>query len=206
MPGAFLSKPAVVEPPEPTSDELTVTAAMEALLDDEGRRNQGAEPPRLIREPYAQLVEALSETTLGAPARSIVLTPEVYPFRLEAREVVAYRRLHEGAAADPARDLDTERFLLEGAALRVALHGAVDATREGLDATGGGGEAVRHARNLASLGDAYLRRYDHLQEQALLDGTLDEARNLAVLRVRMMRDYAELWLLAHHDLRRGEAG
>jgi hypothetical protein len=199
---------AVVAPePEHLGDEeVSVSAAMQALIDDVEQRNGGAEPPRLIQEPYRQLVEALSETTLGAPARSIILTPEVYPFRLEAREVVAYRRLHEGAMAGANHDLETERFLLEGAALRVALHGAVDATREGLDATGGGGDAVRHARHLTSLGDAYLRRYDHLQEQALLDGTLDEARSLAVLRVRMMRDYAELWLLAHHDLRRAEGG
>ncbi len=191
--------------PEPgASDDLTVNAAMQALVDEEVRRNGGAVPPRLIEEPYRNLVEALSETTLGAPARSVVLTPEIYPFRLEAREVVAYRRLHEGAAGGgAAHDLETERVLLEGAALRSALSGAVDDTREALDNTSGGGEAVTHARHLASLGDAYLRRYDHLQEEALLGGTLDEARSLAVLRIRMMRDYAELWLLAHHDLLRG---
>ena len=187
-----------------TADDADAGFGLRAMVDDEPEPRAAEAPPSLIQEPYRRLVQALGETTLGSPARSVVLTPEVYPFRLEAREVVAYRRLHEGALGGGGHDLDSERFLLEGAALRVALHGSVEVTREALDNTADTDDIAFHARRLASLGDAYLRRYDHLQEQALLDGTLDEARSLAVLRVRMMRDYAELWLLAHHDLRRGD--
>lgn len=188
---------------------LTAAEAMEAMeaLTAE-RRTAGPGPPSLVAPYFERLVEALGETTFSSPARSVLLTPEVYPFRLEAREVVAYRRLHErgpeGSRAAGTPDLELEQFLLEGAALRVALQEAEEPTREALDDTAGDGEAVQRSRRLTSLGDAYLRRYDHLQEQALLDGSMDEARNLALLRIRLMRDYSTLWLLAHRDLRRAE--
>lgn len=189
---------------EPISAEASSAAALAALEagDEEGGGADGSSPPGLIADAYRQVTAALGETTQGAPPRSIVLTPEVYPFRLETREVLAYRRLHDGRRS--AMDQVMERFLLRGAALRVALHAATEEVRDALDETGPGSERLQRGRRLAALGDAYLRRYDHYQELALLAGDIREARQLALLRIRLMRDYSELWLLAHDELRKAE--
>lgn len=187
---------------EPIAAEASSAAALAALDagDDEG--GDATSPPRLIAAAYEQVTNALGETTQGAPPRSIVLTPEVYPFRLETREVLAYRRLHDQRRAP--LDQRVERFLLQGAALRVALHETAEEVREALDETGAGSQRVDKGRRLAALGDFFLRRYDHYQELALLAGDLAEARQLALLRIRLMRDYSELWLLAHDELRKAE--
>lgn len=195
----------------PSVSEATVSAVMEALTDhaDEvgPRSDPNSEPPSLIRETYATLVEALGDTTLGTPARSVALTPEVYPFHLEAREVTAFRRLHEGVGGEigsrAGSDPDKERFLLEGAALRLCLRDQVEPMREALDSTGGP-DTVARARDLVGLGGAYLRRYDDLQEQALLNSEVDEARALLLLRIRLMREYSDLWLMVHQDFGRLE--
>jgi hypothetical protein len=131
-----------------------------------------------------------------------VLTPEIYPFHLEAREVVAYRRLHEGLGEEG--NLEGEGFLLEAAALRVALQESAEELREALDRTDqvAGQEVRQRARRLVSLGDSYMRRYEHHQQQEMLSDRLDEARQMALLRTRLMRDYADFWLLYHDDLRR----
>lgn len=185
----------------------TSAAALEALEAGDEPADEGdaaaPQPPPEIAEAYRELLDALADSTLGTSAQNVVLTPELYPYRLEAREVVAYRRLRE---RDEPEDPVKERFLLEGAALRVALHGASERVETAADETLGDRHAaeVVAGRSLAALADAYLRRYDHLQEQALLAGRFTEARLLALLRIRLMRDYSELWLRVHDDLRRAE--
>jgi len=196
--------------PRGVVEEATVNAALEAMADSVGAQEpSGGGPPSLIRQSYGQLLEALSETTLGASPRSVALTPEVYPLRLEAREVVAFRRLHEGPAGRSdggSAQLEKERFILEGAALRVRVSQEVEELGDALDDVSGGVEELARARHLVGLADAYLRRYDHFQERSLLDTDINEARALLLLRVRLMREYSELWLLAHQELSRGESG
>lgn len=191
---------------EAVVEEATVNAALEAMADGVGKEERAiGGPPEMIRESYSQLLEALGETTMGASARSVALTPEIYPLRLEAREVVAFRRLHEGPAAraaGAATDAEKEEFLLQGAALRMRVNEEVEVLGEALDDASGGSEELARARNLVGLADAYLRRYDHLQERFLLDTDVDEARAMLLLRIRLMREYSELWLLAHREISR----
>ena len=189
-------------------EEATVNAALEAMADGAALEERGGGgPPELIRESYSQLLEALGETTMGASARSVALSPEVYALRLEARAVVAFRRLHEGPAGrSGAPDVAKEETILQGAALRVRVREEVDLLAEALDDVSGGGDEVARARSLVGLADAHLRRYDHLQERSLLDTDVDEARSMLLLRVRLMREYSELWLLAHQEIGRGGEG
>lgn len=162
-------------------------------------------PSDLLAEPYRRLLEALGSVTLGTPAEAIVHSADLFPFQLEAREVTAYRRLLEtpggpegvGGGGDAA----VERFLLEAAALRVAL--ADEAQAAG--SSEGRVEGVDRARlaRLAALADTYLRRFGHHEEQALLAARTADARAFAYLRVRLTQPWSEVWLLAHEEIRRG---
>lgn len=165
----------------------------------------------LLAAPYRRLLEALGSVTLGIPAEAIVHSADLFPFQLVPREVTAYRRLlgnrgaggegGEGVGEPAGEAAGVERFLLEAAALRVALDDEAAQARS-LEGQVEGFDRAR-LRRLAALGDAFLRRLDHLERDALLAGHPDEARTLAYLRVRLTRPWSEAWLLAWDDLRRG---
>ncbi len=199
---------------------LGSAAAAESLLGDADDEPDGREVEPAagtpVREPdrdpltgasYRRLIDALGSVSLGSPARAVVHTADLFPFRLEAREVVAYRRLLEAGAAAAgearAENPGLERFLLEAAALRVCLGEAAETARSLLD-QGDGEVASERLRRLAALGDEYVRRFEHLMGEELLAGRPEEAQVLALLRVRLVRDWSDVWLLAHEDLRRAD--
>ncbi|HEX2254919.1 MAG TPA: hypothetical protein VHQ65_16765 [Thermoanaerobaculia bacterium] len=154
-----------------------------------------AEPlPALLEDPHRRLLDALGSTTLGTPAHAVVHTADLFPFRLEPREVLAFRRLL-GDRSTGAGEASAERFLLAAAALRVALEEEADRVRSLVNAGGEGAGRARR-RGLLALGDDYLRRYEHHQHTAVVDGRVDDARVLVRLRVRLMQEYASLWLAA----------
>lgn len=166
----------------------------------------GAPAGELLAAPYRRLLDALDSVTLGVPSQEVVDSTDLYPFQLVAREVTAYRRLlAAGDGEGEGEAAAVERFLLEAAALRVALADEAEAGRadEGSsdeeDVVAAAGR--RRLGRLAALGDAFLRRFEHLEREALLAGRPDEARTLAYLRVRLTRPWSDLWLLAHDDLR-----
>jgi hypothetical protein len=166
----------------------------------------GAAAREVLASPFRRLLDALDSVTLGAPSEEVVHSTDLFPFQLVAREVTAYRRVLAAGGADAEGEaVEVERFLLEAAALRVALADEVEAVRAGevrageedADADADG----RRLRRLAALGDAFLRRFDHLEREALLADRPHDARTLAYLRVRLTRPWSDLWLLAHDDLR-----
>lgn len=151
-----------------------------------------------IRPYYERLVEALHDTSADESPRAVILKPEIFPFRLEPREVVAYRRRASGSGAEA----EVERFILDAAALRVRLNEEMEEIRGLLDDTATTGQApiFGQARESTRLADRYLRRFGHYLEQAVLAGDLEEARSLQHLRMRFMREHASLWLLAHKPI------
>jgi len=159
----------------------------------------------LIREHFDRLMAALDGTTLGSPPKAVSLTPDVYVFRLEPREVVAYRRLLQRGRLSPASSPDEawdeamERFILRAASLRVRMTEETEEIRGILDetVTDAGAPVFQRTRRTVRLGDAYLNRFEHLIHQLLLDGQPEEARELDVLRVRLMHEYSGLWLLSY---------
>ena len=195
-------------PPAPAPQPTGPTAGT-------GRRDREvgpspAEPPPAVRhegedqvvsEHFERLLDALDGISLGAPASTVILTPDLFPFRLEPREVVAYRRLAAAGEGDPPEGLgqEVERFLLRAASLRVRMVEEAEEIQRLRDSTGGGPEEPLYtrARSTAQLGDAYLGRFAHFIHQAVVDGQPEEARQLEVLRMRLMRDFANLWLLAY---------
>jgi hypothetical protein len=124
-----------------------------------------------------------------------VLLPEIYPLRLEPREVTAYRRVF----GRKEHDVELERFLLEAAALRVRINDEAQEITSILDETSVTGDApiYNRARATARLADSYLWRFQHLLDERLFSGDLSEGRQIQLLRMRLMRDYSGLWLLAY---------
>jgi hypothetical protein len=191
---AATAMPAAVPAPEPAAEPVGEPVPMGA----EGGDSDGDRD--LIRDSYERLVGALEGTTLGAPPKAVTLTPDLFPFRLEPREVTAYRKLAFGVVGEKKRvDSDVERFLLRAAALRVRLAEQVEELRSLLDDTAGNPRAPIYdeARLTTRLADAFLARFHHLEGQAVLEDRADDARQLALLRTRLLRDYSELWLLTY---------
>lgn len=147
----------------------------------------------LIGEPYRRLVDALRDINPETAPERVVLNPEIFPLRLEPREVTAYRRLF---GARPC-DRELEKFLLEAAALRLWVNEEVHEVTSILDETSITGESPVYvrARDTARLADAFLWRFSHVLSQASLWADVAEIRQLEVLRMRLMREYSGLWLL-----------
>jgi hypothetical protein len=187
-----LAEARTVAPPAPRlsdTGEMRVSAAAEAPL---------AEREDVLGDHFRTLVAALREANPDLRPESAVLTPGLFPYRLEPREVIAFRRLYGGDGAD--REL--EQFLLEAAALRIKVNEEAQEIAGILDETSVTGEAAvfGRARLTARTADAYLWRFQHVLDDILLNGDPAEARLLQLLRMRLMRDYSGLWLLAYRPL------
>ena len=153
----------------------------------------------LLGDYYRRLVDALREINPPdmAPER-VVLKPEVFALRIEAREVEAYRRVFGKGECD--REL--EQFLLEAAALRIRINEEAHDIASLLDETSVTGEAVvfARARQTCRSADAHLWRFSHVLNDLMMAGNMAECRQVQLLRMRLMRDYSGLWLLAFKPL------
>jgi len=149
----------------------------------------------VLGEHFRRLVDHLREVNPDLPPERVVLTPEVFPLRLEPREVVAFRRLYGSGDCD--REL--EQFLLEAAALRVRVNEEAQEIAGIMDETSVTGDApiYSRARLTVRAGDAYLWRFQHVLSELQLAGNAAEGRQVQMLRMRLMRDYSGLWLLAY---------
>jgi len=176
-----------VQPGPPTTGEHLLTAAAEAAAAPLEQHEE------VLGEPWRRLLDILREINPDLAAERVVLNPDIFPLRLEPREVMAYRRLFGRKPCD--RGL--EKFLLEAASLRIRLNEEAQEITGILDETSMTGESpvfVR-ARSTARLADSYLWRFNHVITQAGLASDISEIRQIEVLRMRLMRDYSGLWLL-----------
>ncbi len=153
----------------------------------------------LLGEHYRRLVDALREVNPPDmhPER-VVLRPEIFALRIEPREVEAYRRLTGRQDCD--REL--EEFLLESAALRMRVNEEAQEIASLLDETSITGDSVvfARARLTCRIADAFLWRFNHVLQEQMMGGGMDECRQVQLLRMRLMRDYSGLWLLAFKPL------
>lgn len=145
---------------------------------------------------YQAILSALEVSDREATPRAVTLMREIYPYRLEPREIVAYRRLTERGEV-PNREL--EQFLLEAAALRNRINEEAAEITGILDDTVITREApvFSRARRTSRVANRFLWRFSHHVDDAVQAGDIQEAQNLQVLRMRLMRDYSGLWLLAN---------
>jgi hypothetical protein len=146
------------------------------------------------RKVYNRLLASLEDTDMQTRPRSVTLTPEVFPFKLEPREVMAFRRLVSPSPCD--REL--ERFVFESASIRVLMDEEIAELAGILDDTAVTRDApvFEIAADTCRQAGLQIKRFDHLIEIAVLARDADTAADLQMLRMRMMREYSELWLLA----------
>lgn len=155
-----------------------------------------ASPERdYVAEQYETVIRALENTNPNQEPRKALLDPEIFGLGLEPREVIAYRRLFSGAMCDR----EIEELVLHGAALRLRIEQEVEGIKGVLDDSAVARETEPYvlARNTVRFGDLLLRRFAHHIEMAVLRGDGTEARALQILRMRLTRAYAGLWLLVH---------
>ncbi|MDH3255414.1 MAG: hypothetical protein OEM62_10510, partial [Acidobacteriota bacterium] len=148
---------------------------------------------RLLAQRFEELVALLSDST-GEGSEGRQLDARAQSYRLEKREIAAFDRLAGASDCDEG----LERFVLAGAALRQRINDEVNEIHAYRSRVGG--REVTSAEGTTSilrLGDWYLRRFSHYLENDFLAGNAAEARQLQVLRMRLMRDYSGLWLVAH---------
>ncbi len=143
---------------------------------------------------FRRLVKALHDVSQELQPERVVLLAEIFPLRLEPREVLAFRRLYGRKDCD--REL--ERFLVEAAALRIRINEEAQEITGIMDETSITGDSPIYAsaRQTSRMADEYLWRFSHVMNMAVLSGEGAETIQLEVLRMRLMRDYSGLWLLA----------
>ena len=147
----------------------------------------------LLQPHWSELLAALSGLGAGLTAEEASSESSLSAFRLESREVEAFRSHSHGA--DDAQGV--EQFVLAAAALRRRICKDVEEIR-GLTNRDPGASphlSLQQARETARAGDAYLKHFSHLVEQAVFDRQADEARSLQHLQNRLKRDLSGLLVL-----------
>ena len=187
------------EPGGRGGDEDTSPPSPSPARDGRSAPHGNAWGEELLREHHERLLAALDGISADVGAKVAVFSPELFPFRLEPREVVAFRRLgrHDGESFD--RDL--ESFVLWAAALRSRTQEEIDEIRGILDDTVVTREApvFARARLTTRMADLFVHRFGHEIDQAVLQGSGDDARELQVLKMRLVRESAGLWLLLYKN-------
>lgn len=157
----------------------------------------------LVADELAEIDGTLGDVpgSISGSARSVCLHPDVYPLRLEPREVVAWRRVRENRDGN-----GYEQFLLETAAVRLRMTRHVQEIQELLDETVRSADApvYQESRRTLKVADRCQHGLQHRMEQHLLEGKPNEARLLMILRMRLLRELSGLWLLAYKPFLTGE--
>jgi hypothetical protein len=179
-----------LEPAGTSQGEAAEPAAAPARLDVE------VSNPEFIGETFQRLVSTLEGSSPDDDPKVVTFTPEVFSLRLEPREVTAYRRTFGLQAAS---DRELEQFLLEAAASRIRINAEAELIMGLLDDTATRRDApvFIQARETCRLADVYVRRFSGFIDTAVQSGNYAEAQALQVLRMRLIRDYSGLWLLAN---------
>ncbi|HEV8239484.1 MAG TPA: hypothetical protein VGS57_08965 [Thermoanaerobaculia bacterium] len=151
----------------------------------------------LLVDHHRKLLRALDGVQSEVSPKVAAFSPELFPFRLEPREVVAFRRLNRH---EDATNRDLESFLLWAASLRSRTQDEIEEIRGILDDTMVTREATvfGRAKQTARLADLFVHRFDHeIAQTVLAGGGGEEARELQVLKMRLVRESAGLWLLIY---------
>jgi hypothetical protein len=151
----------------------------------------------LLRDHHQRLLAALDGISADVSAKVAAFSPELFPYRLEPREIIAFRRLgrHDGESFDR----DVESFVLWAAALRSRAQEEIEEIRGILDDTAVSRDApvFGRARQTTRLADLFIHRFGHEIDQTVLSGNGEDARELQVLKMRLVRESAGLWLLVY---------
>lgn len=148
---------------------------------------------RVLGREYSELEAVLSESKRGR-GESSAFHHRLLLYRFEPREIDAFTRLADSEKCN----VRLEQFLLAAATLRRRIRNLVAEIREATEpGTASGAIRTRHSpEDVLQLADLYLRQFDHYLE---LDASVGGSREagLKSLKMRMMREFAGLWLLVY---------
>lgn len=148
----------------------------------------------LLADPLRQILKVLENSEWGSSPRTVAISPDAQPLRIEAREVLAYRRLH----VDRGFEQDLEQFIVEAAAVRVLITSHAEEIIGMVDRIEDMSASIfERSRATCRLAGQFEHRFEYFIQQLVADGALDEARTLQFLRMRLLRDYSGLWLLVY---------
>lgn len=150
-----------------------------------------------VEDQFRSIVAVLDDTNSTLEPRKVVLQPEVFSLGIEAREVLAYRRLF----SDSPCDRFLEGAVLRAAAMRVRIESDVEEILSILDDSSMSRDSPPfiQARTTLRHADFSLRRLEHLSHQAVLEAEDADVRPLVRLKFKLMRLYSGLWLLVYKD-------
>jgi hypothetical protein len=168
---------------------------------DEGLPETKPRGPLHLRTTYGALLGDTLRALLGVleamdwklSPKAATQTPDARTLRLEPREVLAFRRLFNPQRFEP----DREQFLLEAAALRLAITAEAEEIVGSADHLRGrrSAAALKRARDLCHLAGFFVRRFEQFFDEAVHAEDLIEAKTLQHVRMRLVRDFSGLWLL-----------
>lgn len=151
----------------------------------------------IVGRHFEELMSTLSANSITNEPSGL-MTHRLLSYQLEPRETLAFERLTDGTHCDH----ELERFLLSAAALRRKIRAEVEVLQDYGAAPGSAvpGEDSSVDRTL-SVADLYVRRFSHFFEAKALEADSSDVRQLQILRMRHLREYSGLWLLAHRASR-----
>lgn len=150
--------------------------------------------PERNRE-FVALLRALDGVPDSTPAEEAVHQPEIAAYELEVREVVAYRRLQVGDDAGGAVDV----LALSAAAVRRSMQRDADEIRDlpAEDPVEEGSEGIVRVRQALRIAREAMAELGAAAEAAAAVDDPGEAAELERLRIRLMKSYADIWLLTY---------
>lgn len=146
-----------------------------------------------LQPQWSELLQALADFSDEPNEDQAVKQHPLDAFRLESRELLAFRRT---VGAEPA-NVGLEQFILAAASLRnridqnLAELGSLDLETPTLTNR----ELMYQARESILIADAFTKHFTHLAEQAVFDSDALEAKDLLTLRIRLLRESCELSIL-----------
>lgn len=147
----------------------------------------------ILQPHWSELLAALSGLSAGLTAEEASSESSLSAFRLEPREVEAFR-VHSQGGEDVQ---GVEQFVLAAAALRRRICKEVEEFRALSNRDPGSTPHVvlQQSRETTRAAGAYVKHFSHLIEQSVFDGQAEDARSLQQLQNRLMRDLSGLLIL-----------
>ena len=148
-----------------------------------------------LRPFFRELVAALEGIDNQASPKEAALSRDLFPYRLEAREVISYRRVF----LTPEGSREVERFLLEAAAVRQRVTADYSEISEILDETMVTRDApiFERARKTVKSAELYVNQFGMHIDAVVKAGNFQEVQEIQLLRMRLIREYSGLWLLVN---------
>jgi hypothetical protein len=168
-------------PEAPGEPEMQSMEAPDSVFSEPQSREEVAK--RFRQRLFGQLEALLVGTDSVDEAEAILQDPGL-PFGLERREIEAFMLLRAQAGHS-----DEDRMLLTAAALRLRLN----MLRDHLEA-GGEGQAEEEAQSALELSEFLLGEFDRYIEAAERMGAANDAAELQLLKVMLMKNFSILWL------------